>query len=141
MTDDGLEINVDSFLKDVERIATEFPLEAEKRLKKIGNKFKKIVVEKSPDSGKDSKHKLKKSWKVKIEGLNSKELKCNIYSTSPHIHLQDRGHVQLNKQGNPIRFIQGKHFLESTNQEINNNVIPQELESFIKHIKRKIERG
>lgn len=131
--------NIDEFLRDIKQVANEFPIEAEKRIQKIGNKFKKIIREKSPDSGKESKRKLKKSWKSKIEGYSGENLSCEIWSTSPHFHLQDRGHIQKDIKGNPKRFIPGKHFLEAAVQEVESTVAPQEYQKFIDDIAKKLE--
>jgi len=137
---DGLEFKIDDFLGDINQVANEFPLESEKRLNKIGNKFKKIVRDKSPDSGKASKRKLKKSWKSKVTGYKGENLECEVWSTSPHFHLVDRGHVQKNKKGQVLGFVQGKHFLEATAQEVDTTVVPAELEKFMNEIAKKIEK-
>ena len=128
--------NYDNFLRDIENIANEYPYLAEKRLKKIGNKFRKILKEKSPDSGHKNKYKLNKSWKGKVEGITGKDLEYQIWSTSPHFHLVDRGHIQTDRRGNPKRFIPGKHFLEASAQEVDADVIPKELDSFFHELQR-----
>lgn len=133
--------DLNKFIKDIGSIAYEYPLEAEKHLQTIGNRFKKIIREKSPDSGKNSKRKLKKSWKSKLSGYKGSNLQIDIWSTSPHFHLQDRGHVQTDRNGKPLRFIQGKHFLASTCQEVESTVIPSQLDKFIADIEKKIEKG
>jgi len=140
MSDDGLNSNINEFMADINQVANEFPLESEKRLNKIGNKFKRIIKEKSPDSGHVSKRKLNKSWKSKINGYKGEDLTCDIWSTSPHFHLVDRGHVIKDKKGNVRGFVQGKHFLEATAQEVAANVVPDELEKFQKEIARKLEK-
>ena len=142
MSDDGLKFNnLNEFMSDINQVANEFPFESEKRLQKIGNKFKKIVREKSPDSGRATKRKLNKSWKSKIDGYKGEDLTCKIWSTSPHFHLVDRGHVLKDKKGKAKGFVQGKHFLEATVQEVAANVVPDELEKFQKEIANKIENG
>lgn len=142
MSADGLTFtNLDEFKADILAVANEFPLESEKRLKKIGNKFLKIVREKTPDSGKASKRKLKKSWKSEVTGYKGEDLSLNIWSTSPHFHLVDRGHKQVTKSGKVIGFVQGKHMLAATAQEVESDVLPKELESFQKEIARKLEKG
>lgn len=130
----------DEFVQDINNVANEFPFEAEKQLVKITNKFKKIVREKSPDSGKATKRKLKKSWKSEIKGASGQELQANIWSTSPHFHLVDRGHVLKDAHGNIKGFVQGKHFLAATVQEVERDVLPEEMEKFFKKIKKKIEK-
>lgn len=142
MSDDGLTFtNFEEFKADILKVANEFPLESEKRLKRIGSKFVKIVKEKSPDSGKATKRKLNKSWKTEVTGYKGEDLALNIWSTSPHFHLVDRGHVQTDKKGNPKGFVQGKHFLAATAQEVESDILPQELEKFQREIAKKIEKG
>lgn len=142
MSDDGLKFtNLDEFKADILTVANEFPRESEDRLKRIGNKFIKIVKAKSPDSGKDTKRKLNKSWRKNTTGYKGEDLALQIWSTSPHFHLADRGHVQTDRKGNPKGFVQGKHFLAATAQEVETDVLPQELEKFQKEIAKKIEKG
>lgn len=132
--------NFNDFIKDIENVANEYPRLAEKRLRKIGNKFKKLLKEKSPASVNESKHKLKKSWKSKVDGLSGNDLEYKIWSTSPHFHLVDRGHMQTDKKGNPIKFVQGKHFLEKSAQEVDADVIPKELNSFFDEIEKQWDK-
>jgi len=141
MSSDGFEINMNDFFNDITTVANEFPLESEKHLKRVGNKFKKIVKEKSPDSGHDTKRKLKKSWKSEVTGYKGEDLACNVWSASPHFHLVDRGHVQKDRKGNAKGFVQGKHFLEATAQEVESEVLPSELEKFQREIAKKLEKG
>jgi len=132
--------NLDAFRKDIESVANEYPATAEKHLRKIGNKFKKVVKAKSPDSGNDSKKKLNKSWKSEVTGYKGEDLALNIWSTSPVFHLVDRGHVQKDKKGNVKGFVQGKHFLEATAQEVEADVLAKELEKFQNEIIKKLDR-
>jgi len=131
---------INELLGDIKQMANSFPKEAEKRLQKIGNKFKKIVREKGPDSGINSKRKLKKSWKSKVNGYRGEDLELEIWSTSPHFHLVDRGHAKVDSKGNKKGFVQGKHFLEATVQEVDKTVVPVELENFMNEIAKKIEK-
>ena len=50
---------------------------------------------------------------MRIEGTG-KNLRANIYSTAPHFHLVDRGHVQKAPDGRVTGFVQGSHFLQKT---------------------------
>lgn len=139
---DGLSFNgMDEFIADINNVANTFPMESEKRIKRIGNKFKSIVQKKSPDSGKSSKRKLNKSWRTKVTGYKGEDLACEIWSTSPHFHLVDRGHVIKDKKGNVKGFVQGKHFLEATSLEVEKEILPDELEKFQKEIVKKLEKG
>lgn len=118
--------------------ADQYPATCERHLKKISNKFKRIVKQKSPDSGKDSKKKLNKSWKSEVKGYTGTDLEADIWSTSPHFHLVDRGHVQKTPSGKVTGFVQGKHFLEATSQEVESEVVPQEIEKLFDDLKKKL---
>ena len=131
--------SIDEFLADINKVANNFPAEAEEHLKNIGSSFVKIIRKKSPDSGKKNKRKLKRSWKTAIVGARGQDLVMNIWSTSPHFHLVDRGHVQKDAHGNVKGFVQGKHFLAETVQEVSQNIVPAELDKFFNEIKNKIE--
>jgi Bacteriophage protein of unknown function (DUF646). len=137
--DNGFDFaNMEEFKQQIADVANQFPATAEKHLKKIGNKFKKIVKQKSPDSGNDSKKKLNKSWKSEVKGYSGEELSMDIWSTSPHFHLVDRGHVQKTPGGRVTGFVQGKHFLEATAQEVEAEVVPAEIEKLYDEISKKL---
>ena len=131
---DGL----DDFKNQLAKVAEEYPGTAEKHLKKIGNRFKKKLKDASPESDKSSKKKLKDSWKTKVSGLSGTDLQVEIWTTSPHFHLIDRGHKIVTKSGKVVGFKQGLHFLESTAQDVEANDIPAELEKLMNEITKKI---
>ena len=130
--------SLEEFNQQLADIANEYPGTAEKHLRRIGNKFKKIIKEKSPDSGTDHKGKLNKSWKSEVKGFSGEALSMDIWSTSPHFHLVDRGHKLVGKNGAVLGFVQGKHFLAATAQEIEAEVVPTEIEKMYKDISKKI---
>lgn len=137
--DDGFDMaGLEDLTKDIAETANQFPGTAEKHLRRVGNKMKKMLKEASPDSGHDTKKKLSKSWKSEVIGYNGQELQYNIWSTSPHFHLVERGHRQVTRSGVFLRFTPGTHFLEKTAQEVEKNVAPAEMEKFFKDITKKI---
>lgn len=139
MSENGFDLgDLDVFRQQLADVANEYPATAEKHLRRIGNKFKKIIKEKSPDSGKDHKNKLNKSWKSEVKGFSGEDLSMDIWSTSPHFHLVDRGHKLVGKNGVVLGFVQGKHFLAATAQEIESDVVPAEIEKMYKDISKKI---
>ena len=119
-------------------IANTYPLDMEKTLRRIGDKARRMIAENSPDSGKNNRHKLKKSWKMKISGYTGATLSCAIRSTAPHFHLVDRGHVQKTPGGRVTGFVKGRHFIEQTAQEVETNVAPEEMRKFANKIKKKL---
>lgn len=137
--DNGFDFSsLEEFKQQIAEVAKEYPGTSEKYLKRIGNKFKKIVRQKSPDSGHPTKRKLNKSWKSEIKGYSGDELSMDIWSTSPHFHLVDRGHRQVDMHGNVKGFVQGKHFLQATAQEVEADVVPGEIERLYNDISKKL---
>lgn len=113
---------------------------AEKHLNRTGNKLKKIVEQNTPNSPYEHKHKLAKSWKSEIKGLNADELEYQLRNTAPHYHLVERGHVLKTKSGKAIGFVQGKHFLEKGVAEFEaQNIAEKEFDKLAKDLAKKIE--
>ena len=135
---DVLTSNIGEFKASIDKIATAFPLESEKRLTRVGNKMKKMLKTASPDSGRAHRRKLNKSWKSKAKGYSGETLSVEIWSTAPHFHLVDRGHKVVNPKGVPIGFVQGKHFLEKTAQEVEATVVPGEMDKFLDEIAKQM---
>lgn len=118
--------------------ANEYPYESEKKLKSLGNKFRRAVIEKTPDSGKPNKSKLRKKYKTEIKGYGE-NMQLNFWSTAPHFHLIERGHKNIAKNGREYGFTPGAHMVERTTQEFE-SVVPQEVEKFLRRIIGRMER-
>lgn len=115
---------------------------AEKHLNRTGNKLKKIVRENTPNSPYAHRHKLAKSWKSEIKGLNADELEYQLRNTAPHFHLVERGHVLKTAKGKTIGFVQGKHFLEKSIAEFQaENIAEKEFDKLAKDLAKKIDGG
>nr|DAF80593.1 MAG TPA: putative tail component [Caudoviricetes sp.] len=104
----------EEFCEKLARAEMEFPRESEDALKKGARKMVKALQNNSPFTTVEHKNKLNKSWRMRIEGTSSNNLKADIYSTAPHFHLVDRGHVQKAPGGRVTGFVQGSHFLQKT---------------------------
>lgn len=138
MSDEFDMSELEAFGLQISQVAKTYPLICEVHLKKIGSKFKKIVKQKSPDSGRDHKGKLNKSWKSKVD-IDPMSMQVDIWSTSPHFHLVDRGHKIVDSKGKVKGFVQGKHFLEATAQEVDSEVVPVQMALFVAELKKEIE--
>lgn len=115
---------------------------AEKHLNRTGNKLKKIVRANTPNSPYAHRHKLAKSWKSEIKGLNADELEYQLRNTAPHYHLVERGHVLKTAKGKTIGFVQGKHFLEKSIAEFQaENIAEKEFDKLAKDLAKKIDGG
>jgi hypothetical protein len=129
--------NLDEFQQKLESVVNEYTETAEKHLKRAGNKLKKLAKENSPvgETGK-----LSKSWNGKITGISTEEIQYELKNKSKVYHLVERGHVQKDRKGNAIGFVQGKHFFEKTMQEFeNSDVMKNELRKFFDDIKKKLD--
>lgn len=104
----------EEFCEKLARAEMEFPRESEDALKKGARKMVKALQDNSPFTTVEHKNKLNKSWRMRIEGTSGDSLEANIYSTAPHFHLVDRGHVQKAPSGRVTGFVQGSHFLQKT---------------------------
>ena len=110
------------------KVILETPLAAKQGLRLAANGLRKDARARTPDSGKESKQKLKKKYGVKVieEGLNMKAL---VYNSAPHFHLVEQGH-ELIINGKNCGFVLGKHFFEKTVDEYDEKM-PQIVENMI----------
>ena len=103
----------EEFCEKLARAQAQFPGDSEEALKKGARQMVKALRDNSPFTTVEHKGKLNKSWRMRIEGTG-KDLRADIYSTAPHFHLVDRGHVQKAPGGRVTGFVQGSHFLQKT---------------------------
>ena len=68
-------------------------------------------------------------------------IKAEIYSTAPHFHLIDRGHVIKNAHGKEIGFKQGLYFVKKTADEESENITKYITKTLYRKLKGKIENG
>ena len=122
----------------LQTVQKNFPDDVETVLNRGANRMIKALKTNSPDSGKDHKGKLNKSWKKKIEGYG-KDIHANIYSTAPHFHLVDRGHKIMDKKGHEKGFVQGKHFLQKTIDEQQDDLQEYMWKGVYKRVKDKLD--
>lgn len=128
----------EEFIGRLELVQREFPDDSEIVLKRSADRMIRALKENSPDSGSEHKGKLNKSWRKEIEGYG-KNIHANIYSTAPHFHLVDRGHKIVDKKGNEKGFVQGKHFLQKTIDEQEDDLSEYMLRSLYRQVKKKLD--
>ena len=131
-------ISFEEFIDRLQTVQKNFPDDVETVLNRGANRMIKALKTNSPDSGKDHKGKLNKSWKKKIEGYG-KDIHANIYSTAPHFHLVDRGHKIMDKKGHEKGFVQGKHFLQKTIDEQQDDLQEYMWKGVYKRVKDKLD--
>ena len=131
-------ISFEEFIGRLQTVQKNFPDDVATVLNRGANRMIKALKTNSPDSGKDHKGKLNKSWKKKIEGYG-KDIHANIYSTAPHFHLVDRGHKIVDKKGHEKGFVQGKHFLQKTIDEQQDDLQEYMWKGVYKRVKDKLD--
>lgn len=112
-------MDINEFINHLGDVQRDYPLEAEKALRRGSNKMLRAVRSASPDSGQKHKRKIKNSWRCKLSGLRAEDIQANIYSIAPHFHLVERGHVMKTLGGKVKGYKQGTHFFEKT---VNSNI-------------------
>lgn len=129
--------NLEEFTSKLNEVIKEYPIISKKHLNKMGTMVRKKLIEASPDSGKEHNKKLKEEWHKRVlDGFDYRDMEAQIWSTAPHIGLVDRGHKIVNKHGQVTGFVQGRHFVDKTCQEAENEIKPQ-LEKLMREIQRK----
>lgn len=118
-------------------VVKNYPYEAEKTLQKLGNRFRRAVITKTPVTEEKRRKKLSKSYKTEIVGYKT-DIQLNFWSNAPHFHLVERGHRNVGKNGRVYGFTPGKRMVEKTVQEFE-SIMPEEAEKFVKKIVRKME--
>lgn len=131
-------ISFEEFISRLETVQKDFTDDVEIVLNRGANRMVRALKTNSPDSGNDHKGKLNKSWKKKIEGYG-KDIHANIYSTAPHFHLVDRGHKIMDKKGHEKGFVQGKHFLQKTIDEQQDDLQEYMWKGVYKQVKDKLD--
>lgn len=126
------------FIGRLQAVQKEFPDDVEVVLNRGANRMVRALKENSPDSGKDHKGKLNKSWEKEIEGYG-KNIHADIYSTAPHFHLVDRGHKIVDKKGHEKGFVQGKHFLQKTIDEQQDDLREYMWKGVYRRVKNKLD--
>lgn len=133
-------MDIDTFISRIDSYIKDYPLEAEKGLRKEANRMKKELVAASP-IGKGKKRKISKSWKMAINGTSTKNSEATLRNTSPHFHLVERGHVQKNARGKVTGFTQGKFFFKKTVEKNKRDVKEAVGGHMYKMLRKKIKDG
>lgn len=117
MSDVDFEIKgIEEFQQKLDKIKKSIPDGEEKLLKKAGNKLRKKSKDKTP-VGKSHKH-LKDGYKLSKIEYESNGMSIKMTNTSQHFHLVERGHRKVTKSGKEVGFVQGKHMVETSFQEL-----------------------
>lgn len=115
----------------LEEVRNRFPGEGEKILQKTGRKLRKLAKDKTP-LGPGRKH-MKDKYKLSKINYEKDGININMTNTSPHFHLVEKGHRQVTKDGREIGFTPGKHMVETSMIELQQE-FPQELGKWLDKI-------
>jgi HK97 gp10 family phage protein len=107
-------MTIDEFIDRIDVANEKFPYECKEALEKATKTMKKELKNATPDSGKEHKHKLNKSWKHDMEGHSGDTFKGVIWNTAPHYHLVERGHAKVAPSGRVFGHQPGTHFKDKT---------------------------
>ena len=115
ITIDGL----DDLEKTFKDLVKKYPDRAGEMLREDARKLRKEVVKevkKVTNTKSSSKRSLGKvgSYKIsQVQGIGTNQY-VEISAKSPHFHLVEHGHVQMNRAGQAIGFVQGRHLRDNT---------------------------
>lgn len=124
---DGL----DEIMEELKEAERKVPDVSEKVLKKSMNKVRKLSKEKTP-VGKSKKH-IKDKYKVLPIEFESDGMNIKMTNTSPTFHLIEKGHRIVTKSGVEKGWYEGKHMVERSMEEMEEE-FPKILEKEIKKI-------
>lgn len=113
---------LDELTTDLQKIISEYPKETAKELNKVGREFRKDYLQKVRSTAKRTSGRpksLEKAKNVKVRGnkLREKGEAVDIYATSPHFHLFERGHEIVTAGGPTGRSVEGRFCMKETVDE------------------------
>lgn len=123
---------LDDIAKKMQYVADNYPYESEELLVKMGNKFRKAVKEKTPESKINHKRKLIKSYKISKPTGYGKNISIEFRSTAPHFHLLERSHKKVNGAStDPVGMV------DSTVKDFQKE-FPEDVEKMVDRMVRKL---
>lgn len=144
-------VNLEDFMRKLNRVANEYPKTTEKHLRAIGNRLKRAAKANTPvgktdefifKRGKKRKStvKLKNTWSGKTVGASGANLEYQLRSKSRRYHLVERGHAKVIFGKRTAGFVQGKFFFKRTMEEFErSNAVEQEMKKMFREIQKRLE--
>ena len=132
-------MKIEDFTAKLKDVAGVFPKEQETALKRGAAKMRKAIRSATPDSGVEHKRKLKKSWKIRMNGLTRESIQAEIYSSSSHFHLIERGHVLKTRTGRVIGYVQGRFFMKKTVDAQKDKISEEMVTALYKMVKGRLD--
>lgn len=125
---------LDELMEDFKSAEGKVPDLSEKVLTKGIRKVRKLSKEKHITGETGRKH-INSSYKILPVNYESDSIDIKMTNTCPHFHLVERGHRLVTKGGEEIGFVQGKHMVERSMEEMEEE-FPKMLEKMVKKILR-----
>ena len=133
---------LDELAESLEKFAKKYPDRMGDALVRQAQEFRKDVVKlvrndtDSPGTSPKSLKKLKEYKVSEIIGFGANQ-QVDISGIAPHFHLVENGHMQMNKNGEPVGkgYVPGYHFIDRTRKK-REKELPKEIESVIDKILR-----
>jgi len=127
----GFEFEIDG-LEELERDLTKAirkcPEQAKETLKDLSKDFKKSAKKRANSElkshtreGNDKKKAIKAKWGSRIVDENA-GMAALIWNSARHFHLVENGHNMVNKNGQTVGFVPGKHIMEKTRNDYKDTV-------------------
>lgn len=132
-------MKIEDFTAKLQDVVGIFPKEQEMVLKRGAAKMRKAIRSATPDSGVEHKRKLKKSWKIRMNGLTRESIQAEIYSKSAHFHLVERGHVLKTRTGKVIGYVQGRFFMKKTVDAQKDKISEEMVEALYRMVKGRLD--
>ena len=127
-------VGLDDLCDSLNKLAEKYPDRAGELLvinaKTLRKSVTKKVRERTKPKGKKKSLARVGSYKIsKVQGYGADQY-VEISATSPHFHLVERGHVQLNRKGEEIGFVKGEHMMADAIKEANDEM-PETIEKMV----------
>lgn len=125
----------DELINALEKMAKEYPDAAGDLLRERGLELRRKIVlsaHENTNTKGDSKRSLGKigSYRLsKVQGYGIRQF-VELTVKSPHFHLVEQGHNMVNKKGETVGFVQGRHYFEKAVKEFEEEM-PDSVEAMV----------
>ena len=121
---EGLTEFQQSLLQTSKKVDKEVP----KILRKVGSKARTVVAKRARQKVKKlTGNYHKKCKRGKVFRGDSSEWVVRVINSSPHAHLIEDGHKQVNQDGQVVGFVRGKHVLKDGMAEFESSGVTEQM--------------
>lgn len=136
----GMEIEgLDKFDRYLLKKAQEIPKEALKIMRMMGNEARKKALQRGKKEVKKLSGNYQRGWKRgKAFKASDGSYKVYVKNLSPHAHLIEKGHRIVDSEGQEHGFVEGKHILDKSMREFQDNEMVEILDAWLDNL---LDRG